>query len=186
MHPPTSNGHDNNYFNVLPHCINTTTASYILDDRQCFPYLDAMDMEAWLWRQWFRPYVTTLEPFRYFVQTFALKYGVVSSKRSDIRADVIALHCGSFEQSESLIEATFTSKSVDSPPSISGPLRVFSGVVPQELSGMAYMAASALSLYSELSLWHLRTTKNRCLDLKTLDGSRWRRFNLFQQTSQMG
>ncbi|KAI0456094.1 hypothetical protein F5B21DRAFT_171145 [Xylaria acuta] len=34
---------------VARSCLNTTIGLYILDDRQRFPYNDALALEAWLW-----------------------------------------------------------------------------------------------------------------------------------------
>ncbi|KAI1422834.1 hypothetical protein F5Y12DRAFT_760874 [Xylaria sp. FL1777] len=83
-----------------------------------------MDMEIWFWRQWFCPYTTDIELGRSFVQIFALEYETSSIKGSDIQSDsLIFLHCDICEQLERFKEAVYTSKSPNSPPSMSGPLR---------------------------------------------------------------
>ncbi|TRX91477.1 hypothetical protein FHL15_007701 [Xylaria flabelliformis] len=105
-------------------CRNTMTALYVLDDRQRFPYVDAMDIETWFWRQWFHPYTTELELGRSFVQIFAVDYNTSNLKGSDIRPDdLISLHCDICEQSERFKEAICTNRGPNSPPSMSGPLR---------------------------------------------------------------
>ncbi|KAI1737782.1 hypothetical protein F4680DRAFT_460318 [Xylaria scruposa] len=83
-----------------------------------------MDMETWLWRQWFRPYTTEIELNRSFVQIFALVYKTSNMKGSDIRSDdLISLHCDICEQSERFKEAICTSEGPNLAPSMSGPLR---------------------------------------------------------------
>lgn len=75
------------YWEIAMCCLNTMTALYVLDDRQRSPYIDAMDIETWFWRQSFRPYTTEIELGRSFVQIFALKYETSSMVSSDIRSD---------------------------------------------------------------------------------------------------
>ncbi|KAI0550561.1 hypothetical protein F4679DRAFT_594734 [Xylaria curta] len=83
-----------------------------------------MDIETWLWRQWFRPYTTEIELCRSFVNIFALDYKNSNMKGSDIPSDdLISLHCDICEQSERFKEAICTSKGPNLVPSMSGPLR---------------------------------------------------------------
>ncbi|RYC60178.1 hypothetical protein CHU98_g6025 [Xylaria longipes] len=97
---------DHEYWEIAMSCINTMTALYILDDQQRFPYINALDIEAWFWRQWFRPYTTDIELDRSFVQIFALGYETSIMKGSDIRSDgLISLHSDICEQSERFKEA---------------------------------------------------------------------------------
>ncbi|KAI0118161.1 hypothetical protein GGR51DRAFT_554654 [Nemania sp. FL0031] len=63
-------------------CFNKTIGLYILDDRQRFPYVEALALETWLWRQWFKPYSTDIEAERTFVRIFAAKYDVEGYKGS--------------------------------------------------------------------------------------------------------
>ncbi|KAI0440280.1 hypothetical protein F4803DRAFT_577935 [Xylaria telfairii] len=70
-------------------CLNTTTALYIFDGRQQFPYDRARDLEIWLWRKRFKPYTTDIELDRSFVQIFAVEYETL-----DVRVgSLISLHC---------------------------------------------------------------------------------------------
>ncbi|RYC61313.1 hypothetical protein CHU98_g4893 [Xylaria longipes] len=107
-------------------CFNTTIAMYIFDDRQQFPYVHAMDIENWLWRQWFRPYTTDIDLWRTFIKIFAVKYNIKGYKGSESRLDVdglIGLHCNVCEQSERLRDVACFETSPDSLPLLNGPLR---------------------------------------------------------------
>ncbi|KAI0438477.1 hypothetical protein F4803DRAFT_565233 [Xylaria telfairii] len=77
-------------------CYNTIIALYCFDDRQQFPYILAMDIEDWLWRQWFRPYIPDIDVWRTFVKIFAVRYDVKGYRGSEAQRDLdglISPHC---------------------------------------------------------------------------------------------
>lgn len=102
-------------------CLNTITALYIFDHRQQFPYVRARDLETWLWRKWFQPYITDIELNRSFVKIFAVEYKTLYIRLGSL----ISLHCGVCEQSERYKDVLCPKKGRHSRPSISGPLRAF-------------------------------------------------------------
>ncbi|TRX89444.1 hypothetical protein FHL15_009613 [Xylaria flabelliformis] len=109
---------------VARSCFNTTVGLYILDDRQQFPYNRALALEAWLWRQWFRPYSTDIEAERTFVNIFAAKYDVEGYKGSEAQLnDLINVHCNVCEQSERLRDIACLESGPDLLPVMNGPLR---------------------------------------------------------------
>ena len=109
---------------VARDCFNTTMGLYIFDDRQRFPYNCALALEAWLWRQWFRPYTTDIEAERTFVKIFAAKYDFESFEGSDAQLDdLINVHCNVCEQSERLRDIACFEAGPDLLPLTSGPLR---------------------------------------------------------------
>jgi hypothetical protein len=61
-------------------CFNNTVALYVLGDRQFFLYVFAMDIEVWLYRRWFQPYITDIEFDRSFAQVFAVHYDKTAVK----------------------------------------------------------------------------------------------------------
>lgn len=109
---------------VARSCFNTTIGLYILDDRQQFPYIKALALETWLWRQWFRPYRTDIEAERTFVRIFAVEYDVEGYKGSEAQLDdLISLHCNVCEQSQRLRDIACLERGPDLLPLVNGPLR---------------------------------------------------------------
>ncbi|KAI0546691.1 hypothetical protein F4679DRAFT_403432 [Xylaria curta] len=109
---------------VARSCFNTTIGLYILDEGQRFPYSRAIPLEAWLWRQWFKPYSTDIEAERTFVRIFAAKYDIKGYKGLDAKLDdLINVHCNVCEQSERLRDIACLEAGPDLLPLMNGPLR---------------------------------------------------------------
>ncbi|KAI1355603.1 hypothetical protein F5Y01DRAFT_310489 [Xylaria sp. FL0043] len=105
-------------------CLNTTIGLYILDDLQRFPYIKAIALECWLWRQWFRPYSTDIEARRTFIKIFAAKYDAKDYRGSEAQLDdLISVHCNVCEQSQRLRDIACIEMGPDLLPLMKGPLR---------------------------------------------------------------
>ncbi|KAI0837929.1 hypothetical protein F5Y06DRAFT_296929 [Hypoxylon sp. FL0890] len=103
--------------------MNTTTALYIFDKRQHFPYVRAMDIEPWLWRQWFKPYVSDIT-LHYFSSIFAVEYDANLPDCEFHPEKLIAFHCNTYEQAQRIKDVAFPEEENDgSTPAIHGPLR---------------------------------------------------------------
>ncbi|KAI0183608.1 hypothetical protein EV127DRAFT_489483 [Xylaria flabelliformis] len=121
---PSGQVESRNAESVARSCFNTTIGLYILDDWQQFPYNRALALEAWLWRQWFRPYSTDIEAERTFVQIFAAKYDEKGYRGSEAQLDdLISVHCNVCEQSERLRDIACLEAGPDLLPLMNGPLR---------------------------------------------------------------
>ncbi|KAI1501709.1 hypothetical protein F5X99DRAFT_381440 [Biscogniauxia marginata] len=104
-------------------CSNITTALYIFDKRQHFPYVRAMDIEPWLWRQWFKPYVSDITR-HYFSSIFAVEYDANLADCEFHSEKLVAFHCNIYEQAQRIRDAAFPEEENDgSTPAIHGPLR---------------------------------------------------------------
>ncbi|KAI1128310.1 hypothetical protein F5Y10DRAFT_265221 [Nemania abortiva] len=109
---------------VARSCFNTTIGLYILDDQQHFPYIRALALETWLWRQWFKPYSTDIEAERTFVRIFAAKYDVKGYKGSEAQLDdLIGAHHNVCEQSQRLKDIACLEAGPDSLPLMNELLR---------------------------------------------------------------
>ncbi|KAI1423977.1 hypothetical protein F5Y12DRAFT_754994 [Xylaria sp. FL1777] len=108
---------------IIPSCENITTALYIFDSRQHFPYVYALDIEPWLWRQWFKPYVSDIT-LHYFSTIFAVQYDPNLPNCEFQPEKLIAFHCNTCEQAQRVIDTDFPVEENDgSMPVIHGPLR---------------------------------------------------------------
>ncbi|KAI1378699.1 hypothetical protein F4677DRAFT_376163 [Hypoxylon crocopeplum] len=106
-------------------CFNKSTALYIFDSHQLFPYKGAMAIDVWLYRRWFRPYITDIEFNRYFAKVFAVQYDARSSHKIHNVDELIALHCNVCEQSSRAADAAGQRDSTQSPiEPTKGPLRL--------------------------------------------------------------
>ncbi|KAI2604683.1 hypothetical protein GGR54DRAFT_450075 [Hypoxylon sp. NC1633] len=117
-------GRDQPLWHILD-CFNKSTALYIFDSRQLFPYIGAMGIDVWLYRQWFRPFRSNIELGRYIAKVFAVEYDPRSVNPGSDLDKLIALHCNVCEQSKRIADTTaqhdpFTQAPVDS---VQGPLR---------------------------------------------------------------
>ncbi|OTA95214.1 hypothetical protein M434DRAFT_380814 [Hypoxylon sp. CO27-5] len=115
------------YSTVATKCLwaslNTTIALYIFDKRQNFPYVPAMDIEAWLWRQWFKPYESNIA-LHYFSSIFAVEYNVNLADRKFRPEKLAAFHCNTYEQAQRVKDTVVPEGEKDaSTPAVHGPLR---------------------------------------------------------------
>ncbi|KAI1733502.1 hypothetical protein F4680DRAFT_399035 [Xylaria scruposa] len=121
---PSGQVESHNAQRVARNCFNITIGLYIFDDGQRFPYNRAIPLEAWLWRQWFRPYSTDIEAGRTFMKIFAAKYDIKDYKSSEAQLDdLINVHCNVCEQSERLRDIACLEAGPDLLPLMKGPLR---------------------------------------------------------------
>ncbi|KAI0530086.1 hypothetical protein GGR58DRAFT_518749 [Xylaria digitata] len=103
--------------------INTTTAIYIFDKRQLFPYPCAMDIESWVWRQWFKPYVSNIT-LHHFSSIFTVEYDANLADYEFSSEKLVGFHCNNYEQAQRHRDATIPAEENDgSTPAICGPLR---------------------------------------------------------------
>ncbi|KAI0970643.1 hypothetical protein F4678DRAFT_473079 [Xylaria arbuscula] len=103
--------------------LTTTFAIYIFDKRQFDTYICAMDIENWLWRQWFKPYESIIH-FHRFYSIFNIKYDVNLADCEFSPERLVAFHCNNCEQAQRYRDATMPAEENDgSTPTICGPLR---------------------------------------------------------------
>ncbi|KAI0454269.1 hypothetical protein F5B21DRAFT_524931 [Xylaria acuta] len=103
-------------------CVNTTTALYIFDKRQRFLYVCAMDIEPWLRRKWFKPYVFDIT-LHHFPSIFAVEYDVNLTDCEFYSEKFVAFHCNIYEQAQRIRDAAFPQENDGSTPVIYEPLR---------------------------------------------------------------
>ncbi|TGJ86714.1 hypothetical protein E0Z10_g2020 [Xylaria hypoxylon] len=119
----TPPGYNDQAVQSMRSCKNTTTALYIFDKRQHFPYARAMDIECWLWRHWFKPYVSDIT-LHHFSSTFVIEYDTNLADDEFHSEKLIAFHCNFYEQAQRFRDITYPEEENDgSTPAIYGPLR---------------------------------------------------------------
>lgn len=124
-YPPTSSICSSVTRSWFPSCLNTTLALYLFDKRQNFPCIRAIDIESWLWRQWFKPYESDIT-LHNFYSIFAVEYDadLIHTDLESHPDELVAFHCNSYEQAQRARDTVFREEANDgSMPAIHGPLR---------------------------------------------------------------
>ncbi|KAI1746946.1 hypothetical protein F4782DRAFT_552853 [Xylaria castorea] len=102
--------------------LNTTTALYIFDERQHFPYIHAMGTESWLWRQWFKPYVSDIT-LHHFASIFTVQYDRNHADCKFNSEKLVAFHCNACEQAQRVKDTAYTGEGDEPTLAFCGPLR---------------------------------------------------------------
>ncbi|KAK5634353.1 hypothetical protein RRF57_010067 [Xylaria bambusicola] len=89
-------------FEKLQLCMNKSMALYVFNNKQSYR-LGAMDIENWLWRQWFKPYVSDIS-LNYFSEIFDIKYNPHLAEVAFSTEKLVAFHCNVYEQAQKRLD----------------------------------------------------------------------------------